>query len=374
MRVVRGSVVVALVVALVIAPSAAATAEDYPTWDEVEAAKAQVGASEAEASRIDAFVDELESESGRLGDAAVAAAGASVLAEQARADAAARATALADQASEAEAEATAATAALGRAGAVLARTGGADLGLRLLLDGDASARLLMGLSRAAQLTTVIGGVASRARSAEADAAAVRDQADRAESERTRLAAEAVEAAAAAEAAHVAAQERVAEQQAALDTLYAQLASLRDRSVEVERQFRIGEQEARDRAAREAAAAAAAEAAGGFTAAPPPGVTVDRTAAQAYAASAVARYGWDDGQYQCLYRLWMRESSWRADAYNASSGAYGIPQSLPGSKMAAAGADWRTNANTQIEWGLSYISSRYGSPCAAWAHSEAVNWY
>ena len=74
------------------------------------------------------------------------------------------------------------------------------------------------------------------------------------------------------------------------------------------------------------------------------------------------------------RLWNRESGWRADAYNASSGAYGIPQSLPGSKMAAAGADWRTNAATQVDWGLSYISARYGSPCGAWAHSEAYNWY
>ena len=73
-------------------------------------------------------------------------------------------------------------------------------------------------------------------------------------------------------------------------------------------------------------------------------------------------------------LWTRESSWRADAYNASSGAYGIPQSLPGSKMAAAGADWRTNAATQIEWGLSYIAGRYGAPCGAWAHSEQFNWY
>ena len=371
-----------LVIAAVLAPAGVANAEDYPTWDEVEAAKAKVGASEAEATRITAFVDELEAEAGRLGDAAVTAAAESALAEQARASAAARASTLAEQAAAAEAEAEAATAALGRAGAVLARTGGADIGLRLLLNGDASSRLLMGLSRAARLTTVIGGVAARAEAAEADAASVRDQADRAEAERTRLAAEAVTAAAAAEAAHEAAQARVAEQESALDTLYAQLASLRDRSVEVERRYRIGEQEARERAAREAAAAAAAEAAAaeagsegdGFTAAPPPGVVVDTAGAQAYAAAAVARYGWGDGQFQCLYSLWMRESSWRADAYNASSGAYGIPQSLPGSKMAAAGADWRTNAATQIEWGLSYISSRYGSPCAAWAHSEAVNWY
>jgi hypothetical protein len=102
--------------------------------------------------------------------------------------------------------------------------------------------------------------------------------------------------------------------------------------------------------------------------------VDRAAAKAYAASVLPGYGWGSDQFRCLDLLWTRESGWRANAYNASSGAYGIPQSLPGSKMAAAGADWRTNAATQINWGLSYISGRYGSPCAAWAHSEAVNWY
>ncbi|MGI9825157.1 hypothetical protein [Agromyces sp. Marseille-Q5079] len=380
---IHGCLTLALVAVLVV-PATSAHAADYPTWDEVEAAKAQAGASAAEAERITAFVDELESEAGRLGDAAVEAAAASAVAEQARADAAGRATTLRDQATEAAEAASTATGALGRTAAVLARSGGADVALRLLLDGDASGRLLTGLSRAAQLTNVIGGVATRAEAAEADAASLRDQADLAESERVRLAAEAASAAEAAESAHVAAEARVVEQQAALDTLYAQLASLRNRSVELERRYRIGEQEARERAEREAAAAAAAAAAaeaeaaaggsGGGTEAPPPGIDADPGSAQAYAASAVARYGWDDGQFQCLYSLWMRESSWRADAYNASSGAYGIPQSLPGSKMASAGADWRTNAATQIEWGLAYIASRYGSPCAAWAHSEAVNWY
>jgi hypothetical protein len=62
------------------------------------------------------------------------------------------------------------------------------------------------------------------------------------------------------------------------------------------------------------------------------------------------------------------------AYNASSGAYGIPQALPGSKMATAGADWETNAATQINWGLGYVNGRYGSPCGAWAHSESAGWY
>ena len=83
---------------------------------------------------------------------------------------------------------------------------------------------------------------------------------------------------------------------------------------------------------------------------------------------------DAAQFDCLDKLWTRESGWRWNADNPGSDAYGIPQSLPGSKMASAGADWLTNPVTQITWGLSYIKGRYGSPCAAWAHSESVNWY
>ena len=71
---------------------------------------------------------------------------------------------------------------------------------------------------------------------------------------------------------------------------------------------------------------------------------------------------------------MRESGWNPFADNPTSSAYGIPQALPGSKMASAGADWATNPVTQIRWGLGYIRDRYGSPCGAWAHSEANGWY
>lgn len=104
------------------------------------------------------------------------------------------------------------------------------------------------------------------------------------------------------------------------------------------------------------------------AAPNPG------SAQAIAREMVLARGWGDDQYQCLYLLWQRESNWNVYAQNASSGAYGIPQSLPGSKMATAGADWQTNPATQITWGLGYIAGRYGTPCGAWAHSESVGWY
>jgi len=102
-------------------------------------------------------------------------------------------------------------------------------------------------------------------------------------------------------------------------------------------------------------------------------TPDPGSAQAYAYGAVASRGWGEDQYSCLVSLWNKESGWRVNAANPS-GAYGIPQALPGSKMASAGADWETSAATQIEWGLGYISGRYGTPCGAWAHSVDVGWY
>ncbi|MFJ7417995.1 peptidoglycan DD-metalloendopeptidase family protein [Streptomyces uncialis] len=102
------------------------------------------------------------------------------------------------------------------------------------------------------------------------------------------------------------------------------------------------------------------------------------AAQTYARSILGRYGWGPGEFSPLKKLWERESNWRWNARNPSSGAYGIPQSLPASKMAAAGADWRTNPQTQIRWGLGYIKGHpnYGSPSAAYAKflSRSPNWY
>jgi hypothetical protein len=89
---------------------------------------------------------------------------------------------------------------------------------------------------------------------------------------------------------------------------------------------------------------------------------------------IGGYGWGDDQFSCLVSLWNKESGWNYQAYNRSSGAYGIPQALPGSKMGSAGADWQTNPATQIAWGLGYIAGRYGSPCGAWSHSQSTGWY
>jgi hypothetical protein len=143
------------------------------------------------------------------------------------------------------------------------------------------------------------------------------------------------------------------------------------------------------AARAAAARKAAEAAQAAQAAqqaaassPPPAdsaapaataVAVAPGSPQQIAMSMLGSYGWASSQFSCLNDLWSRESGWRTTAENPS-GAYGIPQALPGSKMASAGADWQTSATTQIRWGLGYIKGQYGSPCGAWSHEEATGWY
>src|SRR5579862_6131284 len=106
-----------------------------------------------------------------------------------------------------------------------------------------------------------------------------------------------------------------------------------------------------------------------TAAPaPPG------SPQQIAAAMLGSFGWSSSQFSCLDPLWAHESGWSVTAYNAGSGAYGIPQALPGSRMASAGPNWQTNAATQIRWGLEYIQSTYGSPCGAWDHEQATGWY
>jgi hypothetical protein len=94
----------------------------------------------------------------------------------------------------------------------------------------------------------------------------------------------------------------------------------------------------------------------------------------FAYELVLSLSWGRDQYSCLVALWERESNWRWDALNKSSGAYGIPQSLPGRKMAEMGADWVTNPETQVRWGVNYIKNRYGAPCGAMAHSNKFNWY
>ena len=96
--------------------------------------------------------------------------------------------------------------------------------------------------------------------------------------------------------------------------------------------------------------------------------------QAYAKSRCKSYGWSDSDFDCLVSLWNKESGWNPNAHNSYSGAHGIPQALPASKMSAYGSDYMTDYKTQIDWGLNYIKSRYGSPTKAWIHSCSKGWY
>jgi len=142
--------------------------------------------------------------------------------------------------------------------------------------------------------------------------------------------------------------------------------------------------ARERAARQAALRAAASAAPTPTPAPAPSSpapvaatpvpTAPSGSPRQIAESLLSSYGWSSSQFSCLDPLWNAESGWNPTAQNTASGAYGIPQALPGGKMATAGPDWQTNASTQIKWGLGYIKGTYGSPCSAWAHEQSTGWY
>jgi len=102
--------------------------------------------------------------------------------------------------------------------------------------------------------------------------------------------------------------------------------------------------------------------------------VNRSDPRSIARSLLAEYGMSSADFNCLDSLWSAESGWNVHADNPSSSAYGIPQALPGSKMASAGPDWQNNAETQIRWGLGYIENRYGSACAAWSFKSANGWY
>ena len=106
----------------------------------------------------------------------------------------------------------------------------------------------------------------------------------------------------------------------------------------------------------------------------PQVVPDPGSAQAIAHDMLVSMGYGEGEFSCLVELWAHESGWRVNAGNVVTGAYGIPQALPGSKMASVGEDWATNPATQITWGLGYVTGRYGTPCGAWAAFQDKGWY
>jgi hypothetical protein len=131
-----------------------------------------------------------------------------------------------------------------------------------------------------------------------------------------------------------------------------------------------QQAAQQQAAQQQATQQAAQ----QTTAQQPATSAPSGSPQQIAEQMLSQFGWSSSQFSCLQPLWALESGWNIYASNPSSGAYGIPQALPGSKMASAGPNWQSDAATQIRWGLTYIQGTYGSPCAAWSHEEADGWY
>jgi hypothetical protein len=144
--------------------------------------------------------------------------------------------------------------------------------------------------------------------------------------------------------------------------------------------RAAEQAAKKAAAAGSAAQSSAGSAASAQSAPAQSASAQSAPAaasgspQQIAEAMLGSFGWSPSQSSCLDPLWAHESGWSVTAYNAGTGAYGIPQALPGSRMASAGPDWQTDAATQIRWGLQYIQATYGSPCAAWDHEQATGWY
>lgn len=336
---------------------------------------------------------------------------------------AARAESLTAQSSAADAVLASAHARAGASAARLYRaTGNGPLVAQLLTSADPDS-LLQRLGILDRVATVTTRDAGEARSAADIATSLRTQADAARTEAARLATESAATAATAQTEADTEAQAVSSAQAQLDALFARLAALRETTARQEREARLREQTQRE--AQEPGGNGGGtdnggsggngnggggshnngggddnsggggnngggshdgggsngggngNGGGGGTTPPPTapaGPIMSPGEARDYARGAIGGYGWGDDQFSCLVSLWNRESGWRADALNPGSGAYGIPQALPGEKMASAGPDWRTNAATQIAWGLSYISSRYGSPCGAWGHSEQTGWY
>lgn len=425
-----GSVLLTGVLAATVLTAVPAAAADFPSWEEVEQAKHSLQAKEGQAAEIEALLGELSADAGSLGNAAVqASADHQRAAEEAEANKRAL-DVLAAQRIEAAGSARELSEQMGALAAQTYKTGGMDSSLLMLLDADAAVGAMDRLTTLQGITDRTGSLHAEASAAANVLHSLEEREAAAVQAREESAAKSLQLLGDAEAAAATAEAAVREQEERSAVLLAQLADLRDTSVQLEEERLRGlqaEEAFREQQEAREAEAAAREAdrkrdqdqdsgRGGLTPppveespgrviiptpspevppsspapparpvppappapkpapAPGPGPVDDPVGAQAYAAGRLSAFGWGQDQQRCLVNLWQRESGWRTSAHNPSSGAYGIPQSMPGNKMAAVGADWRTNYRTQIEWGLGYISDRYGSPCAAWQHSEDKNWY
>jgi hypothetical protein len=341
-------------------------ADDYPSWSQVQEAKKRASTARAELQRIRGLVVQLQQAADKALAVQLAKAAAYTQAQAKLAAATTRANALSSQAEKASARAERARLQFGRLAAQMYVSGSSDVTARLLLSTGADSDLLDRLGAMSQLTGQISTLQQTEKAERNVADSLSAQAAEAQRVRTGLAADAKKKLAAAEAAKQQADAVLAEQQRVGATLTAQAASLAHTAVSTEKKYQQGV----------AYRAQQASSGGSNGYIDTSGVVVDPAAAQAYARGRLGAYGWGSGQFGCLVDLWTMESGWRADAYNTSSGAYGIPQAWPANKMSSAGSDWMTNADTQINWGLTYIASSYGTPCGAWNFemSHDPHWY
>jgi hypothetical protein len=418
-----------------LAPAGAAESDptgDYPSWEDVQAAKQTEAGKAAEISRISGLLDDLQATSETLGTAAVQSAAHYALSSSALQAAGARVEALAAQTSQANAELAQHRKELGALAAQSYKTGGTAMGFFVALDAIHT-NSVQGLNVVQIVGDKTAGLVAKAEAAGKITASLAARETAARVERERLSLEARANLESAQSAQEAMARQIAESQQHSGELTAQLASLKGTTADVEGAYRQGqaalaayetaqaakrtaaEQQARQQAA--AAAKAAASAAVPPPAAPadplanpapanpaaapavpapanpapapapaapiPPPVVVpsvpggavnDPAGAKGYASGRLGAYGWGQDQFLCLAQLWTKESNWLTTATNPYSGAYGIAQALPAGKYSSAGSDWLTSYRTQVEWGLGYIRGRYGSPCAAWDHSVTNHWY
>lgn len=420
--------------ALLPASAGEAPPEGYPSWDEVRKAQESEAGTAAEIDRITGLLAGLQAESESVGAAAVASAAEYAAADAALQSASARVDDLSAQAAAAEAELARHQKAIGNLAAQSYKTGGTTIGFFVALDALEN-NSIDGLNVVQIVGEKTADLVSKARAAGNASLSLAEQQKAAAAERERLAGESRAKLDAARSAQSALARQIGEEQRRNEVLTAQLASLKGTTAAVEQEHRQGQvalaayeaaqaakrAAAEEQARRQAALAAAAPkpAAPGEPApanpapggpapadplpanpapavpdapapalplaaapAPPPvvvpsvpgGAVNDPAGAKSYASGRLGAYGWGQDQFLCLAQLWTKESNWLTTATNPYSGAYGIPQALPPGKYSSAGSDWLTNYRTQIEWGLGYIRDRYRTPCAAWEHSVARNWY
>lgn len=419
-----GVLAVAFAASLAVPPSHAgddAPPGGYPSWQDVQKARQSESGTAAEVARINDLLGGLQTRADELGNAAVMSAAEYALAEAELQAASSTVDALTAQTARATAELGQYKKEIGALAAQSYKTGGTNMGFFVALDA-VQTNSIHGLNVVQIVSDKTAALVNKSAGAERISRALADQERAARAERERLSGEAKIKLDAAQSARQAMSRQVTEQQEHSRELTLQLASLKGTSAALEGEFRQGQvalaayetaqaakrAAAQEQARRQAEAAAKAAALAAVqkpvnpapaapavpgvpapapvpspTPPPPPVVVVpsvpggavnDPAGAKNYAAGQLAAYGWGQDQFQCLAALWTKESNWLTTATNPYSGAYGIAQALPASKYATAGSDWLTSYRTQVNWGLSYIADRYRSPCGAWNHSVANNWY